>query len=182
MTLSYVKLNFMLYTKKTMQEHPPRNRLVCDPSHPLGPELGKPQGSLSPCHAPHLGTMSRGCCEREKGCYRRSERLQCTAHASGRLSQWLPYATASFVSMWGCHGARCPQAAREGRAGSEQGQHGNLLEIEVMEVWGSDKFRVHPKKKAVMFACSLGLQKSSNNNLLPSFHPSRVWWGYSLLQ
>lgn len=172
----------MLYTKKTMQEHPPRNRLVCDPSHPLGPELGKPQGSLSPCHAPHLGTMSRGCCEREKGCYRRSERLQCTAHASGRLSQWLPYATASFVSVWGCHGARCPQAAREGRAGSEQGQHGNLLEIGVMEVWGSDKFRVHPKKKAVMFACSLGLQKSSKNNLLPSLHPSRVWWGYSLLQ
>lgn len=159
------------------------------------PLQGAGASAVSPLRS--WGTPARGSSERERG-YTRPERLWCTAHASGWVSQWLPYETCTLLgrgSGWGsvqecscCQGGvGAPLGSSRGmgwqRSGSfivpPRGQCRKLSEIRHDGGGGHIKFRGSVQKNAVMFARSLGLQKLPQR--FHSLHPSRVWWGYSLL-
>lgn len=104
MTLSYVKLNFMLYIKNHARISA-RDRLVRDPSRPPCPEPGDVsglQGAGAPAVSPSQWGRGWGArpeeAQSDRG-YTRPERLWCRAHASGWVFQWLLYGTCSVFYM-----------------------------------------------------------------------------------
>lgn len=86
------------------------------------------------------------------------------------------------VSATGLAEGSVPPPGGSGGLGWAPTDTGTSPKLGVMEVGGVTRSEGESNKNAVMFARSLGLQKSLNNNWFPSLHAGGVWWGYSFLQ